>query len=332
MRSYSCLSNQVFEINGFSIIPIRAIDKFVIMKWRNEQVYHLRQRNLLTIEDQENYFKNTVTRLFEEKYPNQILFSFIKDKECIGYGGLVHINWIDKNAEISFIMDTSYESEDFHELWTHYLALIEKVAFIELGFHKVFTYAFDLRPHLYPMLINNGYEHEATLKEHCEFDGKFKNVLIHSKIKAIPYLKKATVKDVDITYEWAIHPAIRQYSFSKSTIQHKEHLDWFKSKVDSSNCFYYILFLESTPLGSIRLDVNNKAEGLISYLVDPSSHGKGYGKLLLRKIEKIVKNSFITVLVGHVLKDNHASLKIFRDLDYKEHEEEDKFTFEKRMK
>jgi hypothetical protein len=34
-----------------------------------------------------------------------LLFSFLKNGECIGYGGLVHINWIDQNAEISFMID-----------------------------------------------------------------------------------------------------------------------------------------------------------------------------------------------------------------------------------
>ena len=48
---------------------------------------------------------------------------------CIGYGGLVHINWIDKNAEISFVLNTNLESNEFSFHWSNYLGLIEKVAF-----------------------------------------------------------------------------------------------------------------------------------------------------------------------------------------------------------
>ncbi len=59
--------------------------------------------------------------------------------------------------------------------------MIGKIAFEELKFHKIFTYAFDLRSHLYPMLIKNGFQEEARLKEHCFFEGKFIDVLIHSK-------------------------------------------------------------------------------------------------------------------------------------------------------
>ena len=99
---YICLKNQSYEQNGFSIVPIRYEDRLEIMKWRNDQIYHLRQDKPLTEKDQNLYFKNTIAKLFQKENPNQILFSFLRENICIGYGGLVHINWIDKNAEISF--------------------------------------------------------------------------------------------------------------------------------------------------------------------------------------------------------------------------------------
>jgi len=118
---YKCLNNQVFSHVEFKIVPIRMEDRFAIMKWRNEQIYHLRQNKPLTIEDQENYFTKTVDKLFNQVQPNQILFSFLENDICIGYGGLVHINWIDKNAEISFIMDTALEQDNFQFHWKNYL-------------------------------------------------------------------------------------------------------------------------------------------------------------------------------------------------------------------
>ena len=110
---YICLKNQSYEHNEFSIVPIRYEDRLEIMKWRNDQIYHLRQDQPLTEKEQNVYFQNTVVNLFKKKNPNQILFSFLRKNICIGYGGLVHINWIDKNAEISFIMDTELEAVGF---------------------------------------------------------------------------------------------------------------------------------------------------------------------------------------------------------------------------
>lgn len=182
MKNFKCLENSIFQIGDFSIVPIRHEDRIDIMKWRNEQMYHLRQNKYLTIEDQENYFTNIVSSLFKQDKPSQILFSYLENDVCIGYGGLVHINWIDKNAEISFVMNTEIEIESFQKHWINYLLLIEKVAFEELQFHKIFTYAFDLRPHLYEALENSGFIKDARLKDHCLFDNRYLDVVIHSKI------------------------------------------------------------------------------------------------------------------------------------------------------
>ena len=179
---YKILSQQKFSKDQYSIEPIRFEDKFDILKWRNEQMYHLRQPEPLTEQDQINYFSNVVAKIFDKEKPEQILFSYLENGKCIGYGGLVHINWIDKNAEISFIMDTSLEKEYFDFHWKTYLRLIEEVAFKELKFHKIFTYAFNLRPHLYEVLENSQFLKEAVLKEHCFFEGKFIDVIIHSKV------------------------------------------------------------------------------------------------------------------------------------------------------
>ena len=182
MKRYKVLQKQIYSENTYSLVPIRFEDRMVIMKWRNEQIYHLRQSKLLTEEDQKNYFKNVVSKLFDQEQPDQILFSFLKNGECIGYGGLVHINWVDKNAEISFIMDTELENDLFHAFWSQYISLIEIVAFNEISLHKLYVYAFDLRPHLYEVLDRNNYFLDARLKEQCFFNGEFIDVVIHSKI------------------------------------------------------------------------------------------------------------------------------------------------------
>jgi RimJ/RimL family protein N-acetyltransferase len=182
MKAYSCLENQIFKLDKYKIVPLRFEDRLDILKWRNEQIYHLRQNKPLTVEDQENYFNIIVDKLFGQEKPDQILFSFLENDVCIGYGGLVHINWIDKNAEISFVMNTKLEKDNFHVNWIKYLSLIEKVAFEDLKFHKIFTYAFDLRPHLYLSLLEAGFFEETRLREHCLFDEKYIDVVIHSKI------------------------------------------------------------------------------------------------------------------------------------------------------
>ena len=81
-------------------------------------------------------------------------------------------------------MDTNVETDFFEINWLNYLILIQQLAFDEMHFYKIFTFAFDLRPKLYKVLLTAGFYEEARLKSHCFFENKFIDVLIHSKLNA----------------------------------------------------------------------------------------------------------------------------------------------------
>lgn len=320
MERYNVLNQQVFRSKNYSLVPIRFEDKYSIMKWRNEQIYHLRQDKPLTKEVQNQYFNNVVSKLFEQEQPNQILFSYLKDNKCIGYGGLVHINWIDKNAEISFLMDTSIEKDYFEFHWTTYLSLLEIVAFEEMELHKIFTYAFDLRPKLYSSLENRRFKKEAVLNEHSLFDGKFIDVLIHSKFNPYLSLREATKDDLEITFKWANDKSIRAYAYNQNQIDRDTHTKWFLSRLNSNFCKYYLLEENNKKIaGSIRFDIDSdKPSAKINYLIDPKFTGKGYGTYLLeRGISKLLNtNPKIDNIYGFVLKENNASIRIFEKLKF----------------
>lgn len=175
MLRYKCLKKQEFQIEEYKIVPIRFEDRYNIMKWRNEQMYHLRQSKTLSIEDQDFYFENVVKKLFEQDNPNQILFSFLEHNICIGYGGLVHLNWEKKSGEISFLISTELESEFFEKFWLLFLQMIEFVAFSILKFNKIYTYAYDLRPKLYVCLEKANYKLDRIIEESNN------RIIIHSK-------------------------------------------------------------------------------------------------------------------------------------------------------
>ena len=328
MNQYRVLKSQIFKKGNFSIVPIRLEDRFDIMEWRNEQIYHLRQSKPLTKEDQENYYNNVVSKLFNETAPKQLLFSFLEKNVCIGYGGLVHINWIDKHAEISFIMNTKLEKENFESYWSIYLNLIKQLAFNELNLHKIFTYAFDIRPHLYNVLEKNEFTKEVNLKDHCRFNGEYKDVVIHSLINKI-HLRQINEEDLNITFDWATNPTVRKYSFNKETIQFEEHKNWFMKKLNDANTHYYIIEnIINTPLGSIRIDQSEHQTYIISYLIDEKYHGNNYGLISLRLLEDELKKKLNQFnLIGLVQEANTASVKIFRKLGYQETYNENTYTF-----
>ena len=180
-HEYVVLKKQVYLKDFFSIVPLRYQDRYEIMNWRNEQLSHLRQKKPLNKKDQDEYFDKVVAELFEKDQPEQILFSYLKNSTCIGYGGLVHINWSDKNAELSFIMNTNLEKTHFKFHWKNFSQLIEEVAFQELRMHKIFTYSFNVRPYIYEILEEEGFVFEAELKEHYFYNNDYISVKIHSK-------------------------------------------------------------------------------------------------------------------------------------------------------
>jgi RimJ/RimL family protein N-acetyltransferase len=321
MKSYKVLTNQTFSNGIYSIVPIRFEDRMDVMKWRNEQIYHLRQNNPLTIDDQNRYFDTVVKSLFEEEKPNQLLFSYLEDDKCIGYGGLVHINWIDKNAEISFVMNTDLEMDDFQKHWVTYLGLIEQLAFNELKLHKIFTYAFDLRPRLYDALEVVGFQKEAVLKEHCLFQGEYKDVVIHSRFycnknligEAQLFLREAREADARLLFDWANELGVRNNSINIENIVWENHLEWFKNKLKNIDSEIFILTDGSELLGQIRIDKND-SYWEIDYSIDYKHRGKGFGKEIVR----LLMNKFESYkFKATVKKKNKASINVFVNLGFK---------------
>lgn len=312
MNKYSVLNNQIFTQGRYSIVPIRYEDRIAIMNWRNEQIYHLRQVNPLTRKDQENYFNNILSPLFKRENPEQILFSYLEDNKCIGYGGLVHINWADRNAEISFIINTKLEKEHFHKHWGIYLGLIEQVAFKELNFHKIFTYAFDLRPHLYEAIEAVGYIREAILKEHCFLYDEYKNVIIHSKFNNHLSLRRAGINDKKKIFEWVNEKLTRANSFSTDAISFETHSVWYDNKMKDEKAVYFIGEKSDSPIGLIRFDKGEGGLTIVGILIDVQYRGKGLSAELLRKAcAEYLKMNTDDIIYAYIKTENIASVKSF---------------------
>ena len=177
---YSCLEQQVFTASNIKLVPIRYRDRYKIMKWRNEQIFHLRQSSPLVKEGQDVYFNDILSKQLSYSNPPQILFSILKNNVCMGYGGLVHIDWKTKIAEISFLTATELNVDSFNKVWGDFLRVIKHIAFEELSFRKIYTYAIDVRPEIYTTLVKHGFKVERVLPNEFDKNGVFFDVIIHS--------------------------------------------------------------------------------------------------------------------------------------------------------
>lgn len=310
--SYKILNKNSFFHHDYEVKPIRYEDRFSIMKWRNEQMYHLRQNEVLTNKKQEAYFQNNVSPLFKEENPTQLLFSYLKNGECIGYGGLVHINWESKTAEVSFIMDTKLEKSEFELHWSTFLFLLKKIAFDQVKFNSIYTYAYNLRPHLYPILEKNGFVLKKILKKEIKIEEDFVDVYIHecqSPVNQIT-LRHANENDITLIFNWSNDELVRSQSFNSGKINFEEHTQWFRSKLSNNFSTLYIIELANNPIGLVRFE-KDEDHSVVGLLVDPKYRGKGFSSyMLIKSCEKYFQLNTNPIL-AYIKKTNIASIKAF---------------------
>ena len=171
---YSFLPINKYCIKEYCLVPLREEDMELIMKWRNEQIDVLRQKKPLTKDQQHSYFNQVVMKSFSDDKPDCVLFSFLINFVCVGYGGLVHIDWESKTAELSFLVDTNHYinqnlySSDFNS----FLTLIHEIIFKDLKFKKLFTETYDFRPYHIEVLEKFGFKEEKRIKNKVVINGK----------------------------------------------------------------------------------------------------------------------------------------------------------------
>ena len=222
-------------------------------------------------------------------------------------------------------MNTAHEALRFDEYWKEFLKLIELVAFEQLEFNKVYTYAFDLRPKLYQVLELNEFIKEATLKNQVFFQNKYIDVVIHSKQNIKPYLELATFNDAKDLFDWANDVNVRSNSINQNKIIWELHLEWLQKILDSEKNKLYILKKINQKIGQIRIEQKNQNWN-ISYSIANEFRNMGYGKEIIKLLmKKHSKFEFIAVVKSL----NKASLSIFESLGFiKTGQKEDLIYFE----
>lgn len=312
--SYKILQKQTFADQEYKIIPIRYQDRNVIMKWRNDQMDILRQEERLTEEIQDKYFKEVVLPDFDINYPKQILFSYLKDEELIGYGGLVHLNWNDRRGEVSFLLETARNStvEIFKSEFKIFLKLIKQVAFSELSLNKITTEAYDLRPYLIEALESNDFIKEGILRSHYLINNKLTDALLHACFNRDLQLtfRNASKEDLQIVYDWINEKTVRENSFSKRPITLEEHKTWFYKKLNKPEDSFLIFSQDEKDVGYIRFDKEND-HLVISVLVDQNYRGGGMGvRLIVQGLQEIRKKTDLPVF-AYIKEENEASIRSF---------------------
>lgn len=126
--------------------------------------------------------------------------------------------------------------------------------------------------------------------------------------------RDANLDDCITYFLWANDPDVRRNSFNGGTIPLEDHLDWFESRLRSSDTVMRLAEVDGVPVGQIRLE--RQAFGfLVNFSVAASARGKGLGtKLLTDAVNQVRPRGAAggTIIRGLVKPDNEKSKKAFQ--------------------
>ena len=285
--------------SNFELVSIRETDIQKIRNWRNQQKIILRQNKNITKKDQEIYFNTIIKPTFKQKNPEMILFSLLLKGKCIGYGGLVHINWKSKRGEISFLTETKRTRSNYkmNEDFRRFLELILDIGFKDLKLNKITTETFEFRKNIIKILEDRGFTEEGILKNHIKKNRKYYDSYLHCMFKE-KFVKKITNEQKNVLVTSISNKTTLIQQLRKSVNNFDFNIKIFGGDV-TSNCvgkffvdeFWKMPLIENLKIYNLIKYCKNKK---INYII-PTRDGE---LMYFSKNKKILLENNIFVMIS----------------------------------
>jgi hypothetical protein len=173
MLSKRIHNNFLFYNDKFRFRLIEYKDIECIRNWRNEQKSVLRQNQIISEQEQEDYWNKEILPTFDLDEPNKLLFSMenLNTNELLAYGGFVDIDWNKKHAESSFLANTIYieNHKEYKILFINYLDFLMLVA-RKLKFSLIYSETYSFRKKHIEILEKYGYAQYGFIKKIAKSD------------------------------------------------------------------------------------------------------------------------------------------------------------------
>tara|TARA_R110001606_G_scaffold113564_2_gene240704 strand:- start:2036 stop:2455 length:420 start_codon:yes stop_codon:yes gene_type:complete len=122
-------------------------------------------------------------------------------------------------------------------------------------------------------------------------------------------LRKVMFDDWELLLNWRNDPLTIRNSFTEGEVTAETHKLWFNDSLMNPRRNIYILEENELPIGTIRSDILNKNEYLLSWDISPTQRGKGLGTKILKIYLQNKKGKFI----AQIKSDNLPSIKIAKN-------------------
>ena len=136
-------------------------------------------------------------------------------------------------------------------------------------------------------------------------------------------LRDATINDQQMIFEWRNIDALVALSSKQKKVTLQEHQQWFKKKIEDSNCKLLIIQLGNKSIGLIRLELE-QGEGKITIYLIPGYEGQGFGYEALSQMIDNCPDACESYL-AEVQSKNIPSQKLFQKLGFFKVSESDAF-------
>jgi RimJ/RimL family protein N-acetyltransferase len=183
---YAVMKRARLELGAHAIMAINADAIEPVRIWRNAQMSILRQMQPIDAEAQEAYFESVIWPDKESPEPANVLVGFYEDERLVGYGGLVHIAWAHRRAEVSCLLDPVIAAQDERrdQLTFALISLIKELAFQDLGLLRLTTETYETRKCVIPVLERAGFRLEGVLRRHIIKDGVTYDTFVHGLLSS----------------------------------------------------------------------------------------------------------------------------------------------------
>lgn len=125
--------------------------------------------------------------------------------------------------------------------------------------------------------------------------------------------RKAAPSDLDLYFNWANDPLVREQSFNSDAITLEEHSIWFMAAIANSNLQMLVFSNEANePVGQVRLQKKNNSEAVIGVSISPEHRGKGYASRMLEMAaDCFLKEHKDCTIHAYIKQTNIGSVKSF---------------------
>ena len=123
--------------------------------------------------------------------------------------------------------------------------------------------------------------------------------------------RKANIDDVQLVFNWANEPVVRNNSFHSQYIPLEEHTNWFQRKIQGGNTLFYIAEIESEPAGMVRFDIGEE-DTIINIIIDKKFRGKKLASVFIEDCCKCYFAKSSKPILAYVKSSNVTSIHSFK--------------------